>query len=74
MFAKFKKIFFIDYLSATAFIDNDEITQATRTGFLKRSLKPERGGGDLLKYLRKIPVNEQSAKGQKICKIPSKSL
>ena len=42
----FWKIFFIDYLPATAFIDNDEITQATRTGFLKQSLKPERGGGE----------------------------
>ena len=70
----FWKIFFIDYLPATAFIDNDEITQATRTGFLKRSLKPERGGGDLLKCLRKISVNEQSTMGQKICKIPSGSL
>ena len=29
----FLKTFFIDYLAAAAFVDNDEITQATRKSF-----------------------------------------
>ena len=47
----FLKTFFIDYLPATVFIDNDETTQATRISFLKQSLKTETGGGDLLKCI-----------------------
>ena len=47
----FLKTFFIDYLPEIVFIDNDETTQATRISFLKRSLKTEAGGGDLLKYI-----------------------
>ena len=47
----FLKTFFIDYLPAIVFKDNDEITQATRISFLKRSLKTETGGGDVLKCI-----------------------
>ena len=35
----------------TAFIDSDEITQATRISFLKQSLKTDTGGGDLLECI-----------------------
>ena len=45
------KPFFIDYLPAIVFIDNDKITQATRVSFLKRSLKTETGERDLLKCI-----------------------
>ena len=47
----FLKTVLIDHLQATAFIDNDEITQATRISFLKQSLKTDTGGGDLLKSI-----------------------
>ena len=47
----FLKTVFIDYLQPTAFIDNDEITQATRIRFLKQSLKTDTGGGDLFKCI-----------------------
>ena len=45
------KTVFIDYLQATAFLDNHEITQAARISFLKQSLKTDTGGGDLLKCI-----------------------
>ena len=47
----FLKTVLIDHLQATAFIDNDEITQGTRISFLKQSLKTDTGGGDLLKSI-----------------------
>ena len=48
---KFLKTFFIDYLPAIVFIDNDETTQATGISFLKPSLKTETGRGDVLKCI-----------------------
>ena len=47
----FLKTFFIDYVPAIVFLDNDDITQATRIIFVKRSLNTETGRGDLLKCI-----------------------
>ena len=59
----FLKTFFIDYIPAIVFLDNDDTTQVTRIIFVKRSLKTETGRGDLLKC-----IVDSRGQGEKIAK------